>query len=45
MANFKLPDASVPDWAKNVPEHLWKTNILNSLNAKKTDLFKIEPNQ
>ncbi len=39
MSNFKLPDSSVPEWAKLVPEDVWKQNLLDSLNAKKTDLF------
>ncbi|CAF1007863.1 unnamed protein product [Brachionus calyciflorus] len=39
MANFKLPETAVPEWAKIIPEDIWKKNLLDSLNAKKTDLF------
>ena len=41
MSNFKLPDSSVPEWAKLVPEDVWKKNLIDSLNAKKTDLFDL----
>ena len=40
MSGFKLPDSSVPEWAKVVPETVWKRNLLETLNAKKTDLFE-----
>lgn len=39
MSNFKLPDNAVPEWAKLIPENIWKKNLIDSLNAKKTDLF------
>ena len=39
MVNFKLQENSVPKWTKEVPENVWKKNLLNSLDAKKTDLF------
>ena len=39
MSNFKLPDSSIPEWAKKLPEDKWKKNLLDALNAKKTDLF------
>ena len=42
MANFKLPDSAVPEWAKIIPENVWKKNLLDSLNAKKTDLFDLK---
>ena len=45
MSNFKLPESSIPDWAKKVPEDHWKKNLLESLNAKKTDLFTSKTNQ
>jgi hypothetical protein len=44
MANFKLPDSAVPQWAKLVPEDVWKKNLIDSLSAKKTDLFDLEKN-
>ena len=40
MSNFKLPETCVPEWAKNVSEDTWKKNLIESLNAKKTDLFQ-----
>lgn len=40
MSNFKLDDKFVPNWAKLVPENVWKQNLIDSLNAKKTDLFE-----
>lgn len=45
MQNFKLPDASIPTWAKLVPEDVWKKNLLDCLNAKKLDLFDSENSQ
>lgn len=39
MSGFKLPESSIPDWAKHVPENVWKQNLLESIQAKKTDLF------
>ena len=39
MSNFKLPESSIPSWAKQVPENVWKKNLIDSLNAKKIDLF------
>jgi hypothetical protein len=39
MSNFKLPDSCIPEWAKKLPEDKWKKNLLDALNAKKTDLF------
>lgn len=41
MQNFKLPDEAVPDWAKHVPEDVWKKNLLDCLSAKKQDLFNL----
>lgn len=43
MQNFKLPEESVPSWAKLVPEDVWKKNLLDCLNAKKLDLFNLPP--
>lgn len=40
MQNFKLPDESIPTWAKLVPEDVWKKTLIDCLNAKKLDLFK-----
>ena len=40
MSGFKLPESAIPDWAKLVPEETWKQNLLESINAKKTDLFE-----
>lgn len=45
MSSFKLPESAIPEWAKLVPENVWKKNLLDSLNAKKTDLFDLKPNQ
>ncbi|RNA38490.1 hypothetical protein BpHYR1_002824, partial [Brachionus plicatilis] len=39
MSNFKIPENAVPEWAKLIPENVWKKNLIDSLNAKKTDLF------
>ena len=39
MANFQLPETSIPEWAKTMPEDNWKKKLLDALNAKKTDLF------
>ena len=40
MSNIKLSDKSVPDWAKVVPEKVWKTNLIEKLSMKRTDLFQ-----
>jgi hypothetical protein len=42
MSGFKLPESSIPEWAKHVPETVWKKNLLETINAKKTDLFNQE---
>ena len=39
-----MDDKFVPNWAKTVPENVWKKNLIDSLNAKKTDLFEIKTN-
>lgn len=39
MTGFQLPESAKPDWAKNVPEEVWKKNLLAQLDAKKVDLF------
>lgn len=39
MAGFQLPESAQPEWAKSVPEEVWKKNLLAQLDAKKTDLF------
>ncbi len=39
MSGFQLPATAVPEWAKSVPEEVWKKNLLSSLDAKKIDLF------
>ena len=39
MKGFELPESAKPDWAKSVPEEVWKKNLLAQLDAKKTDLF------
>lgn len=44
MSNFKLDDKFIPNWAKLVPEDAWKKNLIDSLNAKKTDLFENQKN-
>ena len=44
MANFQLPESAVPQWARLVPEDVWKQNLLDSLSAKKTDLFHDQHN-
>lgn len=32
MAGFTLPDSAVPEWAKAVPEDVWKGKLVESLN-------------
>ena len=44
-SEFKLPDESIPSWAKLVPEHVWKKNLLECLSAKKLDLFATNEQQ
>ncbi|KAF7287851.1 uncharacterized protein LOC143204778 [Rhynchophorus ferrugineus] len=34
MLNVQLPNESIPDWAKNVPEQEWKEHLLKKLNKK-----------
>jgi hypothetical protein len=38
--NLRLDEKFIPNWAKLVPENIWKKNLIESLNAKKTDLFE-----
>ena len=42
MSNFQLPNKCVPEWAKSIPENVWKQNLIDSINAKKTDLFQLK---
>jgi hypothetical protein len=44
MSGFKLPESAIPEWAKLVPENIWKKNLLETVNAKKTDLFTQDEN-
>ena len=44
MSNINLPEVSVPSWAKVVPENVWKKNLIDTLNAKQTNLFSQEKN-
>lgn len=39
MTGFQLPESAKPEWAKSLPEEVWKKNLLAQLEAKKTDLF------
>lgn len=40
MSNIKLPLNSTPEWAKSLPEQVWKKNLIENLNAKQTNLFE-----
>jgi hypothetical protein len=44
MSDFKIPEQNVPQWAKEIPEDLWKRNLISTLNCKKVDLFKNDDN-
>jgi len=39
MSGFEMPKEAVPEWAKSVPEEVWKKSLLSSLDAKKVNLF------
>jgi hypothetical protein len=39
MANFNLPESAIPDWAKQVPETVWKKQLTDYLDAKRANLF------
>jgi hypothetical protein len=34
MATFSLPPSSTPEWAKAIPEQVWKEEILSKLRTK-----------
>lgn len=36
MAGFSLPPAAAPEWAKEVPEEVWKERLLTQLRAART---------
>ena len=35
MAGFSLPPSVMPDWAKVVPEDIWKAELIGGLEKKK----------
>lgn len=35
MSGFSLPTSVIPEWAKQVPEEVWKTELLDGLKKKK----------
>lgn len=35
MEGFSLPVSAMPEWAKHVPEDVWKTELLDGLHGKK----------
>ena len=39
MSNIKLNENAIPDWAKVIPEEIWKNNLLENLNVRQTTLF------
>ena len=39
MSNINLPSSCTPEWAKTLPEQVWKNSLIENLNAKQTDLF------
>jgi hypothetical protein len=39
MSNIKFDERAIPEWAKVIPEKVWKTNLIEKLNVKKSDLF------
>ena len=36
MAGFSLSPSSIPEWAKVVPEEVWKNELLAGLKPKKS---------
>lgn len=34
MSGFSLPEAAVPEWAKHVPEDVWKSQLMDGLRVK-----------
>ena len=36
MAGFSLPPAAAPKWAKDMPEEVWKEQLLAQLRAART---------
>jgi hypothetical protein len=44
MANFNLPESAIPDWAKKVPESVWKKQLTDYLDAKRANLFESTKN-
>ncbi len=41
MSNINLPSNFTPDWAKSIPEQIWKKNLIENINAKQTNLFDL----
>ena len=39
MSNIKIPMSNTPEWARSLPEDVWKKNLIENLNAKQTNLF------
>ena len=34
MSGFSLPNSAVPEWAKHVPEDVWKSELIDGLHGK-----------
>ena len=35
MSGFSLPSSSIPQWAKQVPEDVWKNELIKGLQERK----------
>ncbi|XP_064403238.1 male-enhanced antigen 1-like isoform X2 [Halichondria panicea] len=37
MSGFSLPSSAIPDWAKHVPENVWKSKLIDGIRTKDDD--------
>ncbi|KAL5279345.1 hypothetical protein ACFFRR_003747 [Megaselia abdita] len=37
MSTIKLPNAAIPNWAKDIPEESWKNDLLQRIRERKTE--------
>lgn len=37
MSGFSLPPSAIPEWAKHVPENVWKSELIKGIRTKIED--------
>ncbi len=37
MSGFSLPSSAIPEWAKHIPENIWKSKLIDGIRTKDDD--------